>query len=203
MRPCLSIAAAVATIIAVVFAGDARAEDGDDGFSKRLFARDIAKQGKSYACFVRVYDAAHLARHPQQKVSAMKLLVTAERMPEGEGLGHSFRLGVTLRDRAGAFDSGGDCGRIEDSEVADNKAQLGCGVDCDGGGITVELSGDAKSTVVRLDSIRIWRTGKSDDDGFTLSGGTDDRVFRLDRVSLDKCRSLVTDKQELAAMRRK
>ena len=30
---------------------------------------------KTYACFVRRYDASHLAQHPKQKVSAMKLLV--------------------------------------------------------------------------------------------------------------------------------
>jgi hypothetical protein len=76
-------------------------------------------------------------------------------------------------------------------------------VDCEGGGITVELARDDKSTLVRLDSIRIWRNNKPDEDGFPLSGGADDRVFRLDRASLDKCRSLVTDRQELAAMRRK
>jgi hypothetical protein len=56
---------------------------------------------------------------------------------------------------------------------------------------------------VSLDSIRIWRNNRPDEDGFPLSGGADDRVFRLDRASLDKCRSLVTDRQELAAMRRK
>jgi hypothetical protein len=56
---------------------------------------------------------------------------------------------------------------------------------------------------VKLDSIRIWRNNSPDEDGFPLSGGADDRVFRLDRASLDKCRSLVTDRQELAAMRRK
>ena len=37
----------------------------------------------------------------------------------------------------------------------------------------------------------------------TLNGGKDDRVFRLDRTSLDECRSLVTDRKELAAMRTK
>jgi hypothetical protein len=62
---------------------------------------------------------------------------------------------------------------------------------------------DDKSALVRLDSIRIWRNNKPDEDGFPLSGGADDRVFRLDRASLDRCRSLVTDRQELAAMRRK
>jgi hypothetical protein len=33
---------------------------------------------KAYACFVRRYDADHLARHPRQKVGTMKPLVGAE-----------------------------------------------------------------------------------------------------------------------------
>jgi hypothetical protein len=36
-----------------------------------------------------------------------------------------------------------------------------------------------------------------------LSGGADGRVFRLDRAPLELCKSLVTDRQELAAMRHK
>jgi hypothetical protein len=206
MRPCLPIAvAAIAAMLATMAAGSfgARAEEADDGLAKRLFAGDIAKQQKSYACFVRVYDAAYLAHHPQQKVGAMKLLVRAETMPETEALNYSFRLGVKLRDRRGQFDSGGDCGRINDPDIAHNTAQLGCGVDCDGGGITIELPNDGKSTKVGLESIRIWRIGKTDDDGLTLSGGKDDRMFRLDRAGLDKCRSLVIDSEELAAMRLK
>jgi hypothetical protein len=133
----------------------------------------------------------------------MKLLLTAERMPEDEALNYSFRLGVSFRHRPGDFDSSGDCGHVKASESEQGKTQLGCSVDCEGGGITVELARDDKSTLVRLDSIRIWRNNKPDEDGFPLSGGADDRVFRLDRANLDKCRSLVTDRQELAAMRRK
>jgi hypothetical protein len=56
---------------------------------------------------------------------------------------------------------------------------------------------------VRLESIRIWRNNKPDDEGLNLSGGADDRVFRLDRVPVEMCRSLVTDRKELAAMRTK
>jgi hypothetical protein len=182
-----------------------RAEDGNrhDDFAKRLFAGNTGKQDKSYACFVRRYDAAHLARHPLQKVSMMKLLVTAEKVPEDEMLNYSFRLGVAFRHRPGDFDSSGDCGHPKAPGIADDKAQLGCSVDCDGGGITVELSGDDKSTLVRLDSIRIWRNNQPDEEGLSLSGGADDRVFRLDRAKLDACRWLVTDRKELAAMRRR
>src|SRR5262249_35605416 len=175
----------------------------DASFTKKMFAADIARQKKSYACFVRVYDSDHLARHPLQKVSAMKLLVTGEHMPEDKALNYSFRLGVKFRRRPGDFDSSGDCGHGRLPENASDKAQLGCGVDCDGGGITVELTPDAKSTLVRLDSIRIWRNNKPEDEGLNLEGGADDRVFRLDRARLEDCKALVHDRKELAAMRTK
>ena len=172
-------------------------------FSKRLFAAEVAQKKKAYACFVRQYDAAHLAKHPLQKVNAMKLLVTGEILPEAEKLNYSFRLGVNFRKRPGNFDSSGACNHSEVSENPDGKEMLGCGVDCDGGGISIELPKGEKFTLVRLESIRIWRNNKPEEEGFELSGGADDKVFRLDRASLDQCKSLVTDRQELAAMRRK
>jgi hypothetical protein len=46
---------------------------------QEIFAGPLAE--KSYACFVRRYDANHLAQHPKQKVSAMKPLATAENAP--------------------------------------------------------------------------------------------------------------------------
>jgi hypothetical protein len=195
------IAAAVTTLAAG--GSPARAEENEDSFASRLFAGNLGRQAKSYVCFVRAYDAAHLKQHRLQKVSAMTLLVTAEKVPEDEALNYSFRLDVMFRHRPGDFDSSGDCGHIKVSESEQGKTQLGCSVDCDGGGITVELARHDKSTLVRLDSIRIWRNNRPDEDGFPLSGGADDRLFRLDRASLDRCRSLVTDRQELAAMRRK
>jgi hypothetical protein len=205
MRPRLASAAvAVVTLIAAaVTTLAARAAESEDSFASRLFAGNLGKEARSYACFVRVYDAAHLKQHPLQKVGAMKLLLTAERMPEDEALNYSFRLGVSFRHRPGDFDSSGDCGHIKGSESEQSKTQLGCSVDCDGGGITVELARDNKSILVRLDSIRIWRNNEPDEDGFPLSAGADDRLFRLDRASLDRCRSRVTDRQELAAMWRK
>ena len=57
---------------------------------------------------------------------------------------------------------------------------------------------------MKVESVRIWDNKKPDDDKIeSLSGGADDRVFRLDRAPLEMCKSLVTDRQELAAMLRK
>ena len=44
------------------------------------------------------------------------------------------------------------------------KAHLGCSVDCDGGGISVELTPDNKATLIGLDSIHIWNNNKPDDE---------------------------------------
>jgi hypothetical protein len=181
----------------------ARAEDAGDGFTKRLFAGDVVKDKKSYACFVRSYDAAHLKQHPLQKVSAMKLLITAEQMPEEAELGYSFRLGVNFRNRPGNFDSSGDCHHPEASEVTADKIDLNCGVDCDGGGISVKLSNGDKSTLIGLERITIWRGNRPEPEPVALSGGKDDKIFRLDRTSLDDCRGLITDRKELAALRHK
>jgi hypothetical protein len=156
---------------------------------------------KSYACFVRSYDAGHLARHPLQKVKTMKLLVTGETDTETQKFGYSFRMGVTFRNRSGAFDSSGDCGVGGIAEDPAHKPVMACSVDCDGGGISVEMTPDNKSTLVQLDRIRIWQNNKPDDEGLDMSGGADDRVFRLDRARLEMCRSLITDRKELAAMR--
>jgi hypothetical protein len=189
-------------VVALCAAGIARAEDpaAETEFVKRLFAGKLDKD-KSYACFVRVYDRAHLARHPLQKVTAMKLLMTAEKEPEAGSPSYSFRMGVTFTRRPGNFDSSGACSAAQATIAGAGKAQFGCGVDCDGGGISIEMTREDKATLVRLERIRIWRNNKPEDEGLDLSGGADDRVFRLDRVKLDECKSLITDRKELAAIR--
>jgi hypothetical protein len=140
----------------------------------------------TYACFVRRYDASHVAQHPKQKVSAMKLLVTAEDAPEDKAVNYSFRLGFKYRHRTGNFDSSGYCG-----------------VDCEGGGIEVAMKDD-KSALIRLERIRIWERNKPDDDASNdLVASADDKIFRVDRADLHECSELVTDRKELAAFRHK
>jgi hypothetical protein len=198
-------ALALSVLLAVVASGGVRAEEPKRGleFAKRAFAADVSKQKKSFACFVRKYDAAHLAGHPLQKVSAMTLLINAEIDPEDKSLGYWFRLGVKFRNRPGDFDSSGSCGSAHVNDDSNGKEQMRCGVDCDGGGIVVEMGKTDSAVLIRLDSIRIWRHNKPDDEGLNLSGGADDRVFRLDRAPLEMCRALVTNRKELAAMRTK
>jgi hypothetical protein len=169
-------------------------------FDNRMFAGPLGQ--KTYACFVRRYDSRHLAQHPKQKVSAMKLLVTAENPPEENTTNYSFRLGVQYRHRAGKFDSSGYCNHVV-AEDKGNETRLGCGVDCEGGGIDVAMKDD-QSAIVRLERIRIWERNKPDDEASdALLADADDKVFRVDRADVRQCAELVTDRQELAAIRHK
>jgi len=183
----------------------ARADEISAGiFAQRLFAAKSFDK-KIYACFVRRYDAAHLKQHPLQKVSAMKLLLAAEYVPDDAAMVYSFRLGVNFRHRPGNFDSSGDCGRAQASETKDGGLEIHCSVDCDGGGIEVGLSkASDQAVILRLEQVRIWDVNKPDEDAtHSLRGGADDRIFRLDRVDAEECASLIADRKELAALRHK
>jgi hypothetical protein len=194
----LAVAAAMLTGV-----GGSHADDNIDSakaaaFDKRIFAGPLAE--KTRACFVRRYDANHMAQHQQQKVSAMKLLVTAENVAEEKTADYSVRLGIKYRHRTGNFDSSGFCGHVVTDGA--NHISFGCGVDCEGGGINVALSKDDKSAIIRLERIRIWNRNKPDQEAEdALVAGADDKIFRVDRSDAEECAELVTDRRELAAIR--
>jgi hypothetical protein len=205
----LAVVAVFSILARPVLAEDQSAADAD--YAKRMFAGGGGKL-KNYACFVRIYDAQHLAQHPQQKVSVMKLLITAEKnIPDDKLLEYSFRLGANFRDRPGDFDSSGECGHAPTVRSPDTDAPVAtgidfeCNVDCDGGGVTLNLASKDASVFVKLpDHIRIWK-GKDPDEAAVaaLMAGADDKIFRLDRADLKECAILANDRKELAAMRHK
>jgi len=203
--------AVILPLALVAFIGVARAEEADDireaskaeaeTFNARMYAGPPGS--KAYACFVRRYDAAHLARHPKQKVASMKLLVSGETYEADMQLHNSFRIGFQYRHRSGDFDSSGSCHHTvltkDGSEV-----RLGCGVDCEGGGLGIALSKDDKSAIVRLESIRIWLHNKATEaDDRALVAGSDDGIFRLERTDNSECAALAYDRKELAVLRHK
>lgn len=203
--------ALILPLVLAALVGTARAEEADDireatraeadTFNARMYAGPPGD--KAYACFVRRYDAEHLRRHPKQKVAAMKLLVSAEMDKEDKQLHNSFRLGFRYRHRSGEFNSMGSCNHAVFTTDG-TEIRLGCGVDCEGGGIGVALSRDDKSAIVRPARVRVWQNNKPDDEAEQeLVAGADDGIFRLDRTDASECASLVTDRKELAALRHK
>ena len=205
MRPIRLVLSIAAFAALPALIGPAVADEQKDAtdFAKRVFDDNLDKPTE-YACFSRHYDAEHLAEHPLQKVSIMRLLVSTERDPEDKTLKYSFRLGVNFRNRPGDFDSSGDCARLTGEDAAKQKIDFGCSVDCDGGGIDINLAQDNAYVIVTLSGIRIWK-GKDNDDGAAteLKAGADDKVFHLDRVNVNECASLAMNRKELAAMRHK
>lgn len=94
-------------------------------------------------CFARTYDALHLSQHPKQTVTELILFLRYVTLGEDEATliaeedGHTekqyfrydFTLAAKVKDRTGTLYASGDCASAEG---------IGCGVNCDGGGITIE-----------------------------------------------------------------
>lgn len=118
-------------------------------------------------CFARTYDSAHLAAHPDQIVRAVKL-----RLYKAPPDARFFALEMQLRGRDKPLKTGGYC------------KGAACKVECDGGGVNIAPSGD--DVMMRLDRIRMVACDASDielfEGGEDVTGGKDDRVFRLYRA---------------------
>jgi hypothetical protein len=164
----------------------------------RFLGKDPSAK-KASACFVRVYDAAHLAQHPKQKVTAMMLLVSGEPDAETKQVTYSFSMGVKMRGSSTRMTSAGDCHHSTAStDAGKSAATFSCGVDCDGGGFAVALSEDAKAVLLTLaGGVAIWAPGKDDpEDRKELEAGTDDHDFQLYRTNLNDCLPLTGSDKE-------
>jgi hypothetical protein len=205
MRSASSVAAFAALIAATTASLPAHAAsvEQNEAFQKQIFGRAIAKN-RIHACYKRVYDAPHLASHPQQNVRTMTLLVTGKgedpAMPT-----YDLGLGVTFRKSGSHFETYGSCGTIGDGTPQGGKANVvNCGVDCDGGSINVALKNEKSVLVSIPEGARIWKAGNPSDDEHDESRrfGSDDKLFRLDRTQLSDCLSLTVDDDEKPELRK-
>src|ERR1700685_3055193 len=143
---------AVATMATLSGATGAGAED----FVSRLLGRAPSK-GKTYACFTRVYDPAHLASHPQQNVRSMILLVVVD---SDDPDSYQLRIGSHFRTRKGMLDTAGDCAVPHDD--TGGAAGAHCSVACDGGAIEVALK-DKDAVMLSIpEGARVWKPGFDD-----------------------------------------
>lgn len=146
-------------------------------------------------CLSRTYDADHLRRHKHQQVTALVLLIRYVVLSDDDAIlvatedggirkqtfRYDFTLAAKVRDRHETLYASGDCA----SEEA-----IGCGVDCDGGGIEIEpIAGGDGAVLVRLERIRMTH-GCSDGEAIDLEGGVDDKVFKLSKAPRSRCDSM-------------
>jgi hypothetical protein len=132
-------------------------------------------------CFVRVYDKAHLAKQPDQLVTSVKLHIFKPDPGAGppDARYHWFTLKAKVRGRDKTLHTSGLC--------TEEAFGLSCRVECDGGGVNVAPRGD--HAMMYLEGIRMFTCDQEEtpDGGEELSGGKDDRVFRLNRVNERAC----------------
>ncbi len=133
----------------------------------------IAAAENPLGCFIRNYDQAHLAKQPNQRVTNVRLLIKPA--PRGRPYAYEFSLQMKIREKNETLSTEGQC---------DKKGSgLECLVECDGGGINV--SPRPGHVMMYLDRIRMATCAV--EDGIEISGGKDDRVFRVDRVNAAMC----------------
>jgi hypothetical protein len=150
------------------------------------------------ACFGRVYDRAHLARHPNQKVTSLHIFRYLGESPEAENWQASQRdeaitrfrktelawvqAFVTFRDRRGYFHNWLTC-----RKEANDGAQ--CSIECDGG--SFDLKRESPTTVLLHNNGFVLVGGcgaEADEAEIDFIPGKDDKVFRLESKPPAVCR---------------
>jgi hypothetical protein len=177
----------VSTVILVLAAGLAGAGNAAAGQSDlvRMFGRDPGTAA-AHACFQRKYTGAHLASHPDQNVTAMLAYVSKQ---EGDDTYYGVSLQVNFRKMNKPFQIAGSCSQNE-------AGQLACGIDCDGGSLSVRVK-NAQSILIDIpESVRMFDPAASDETADLPQGarfGADDKLFRLDRTALADCLPVIFD----------
>ena len=153
----------------------------------RIFGRDPGA-GAAHACFVRHYTKAHVKSHPDQNVTDMIAYVSRQ---EGQDSYYGINLQVNFRQLEKPFQVSGGCG-----VTTEGKQTLGCGIDCDGGSLSVRVKNETSILVEIPDSVRMFDPSASDEFADLPKGarfGSDDKLFRLDRAELKDCLPVIYD----------
>jgi hypothetical protein len=174
---------------AMILCAPVAAEAGSPSDIVRIFGRDPGA-GQAHSCFRRQYTNAHLAAHPDQNVTDMLLLVDKQ---EGTDPYYGLTMQVNFRQLAKPFQVAGSCGVGTEGTEA-----LGCGIDCDGGTLSVRVKNDMSLLVAIPASVRLY--DPADIEGSAEGElpdrarfGADDKLFRLDRTALEDCVPVIND----------
>ena len=147
------------------------------------------------ACYARTYSAEHLQQHPKQKVTELVLFLRYVTLSEEDAtlistenggtekqyFRYDFTLAAKTKEHDRTLYASGDCASAEG---------IGCGVECDGGGIEIEpMAGKDDTILVRLERIRMT-LGCGEGGEVELEGGEDDKVFKLTKAPRPLCDSM-------------
>lgn len=130
-------------------------------------------------CYGRGYDNAHMAKHPNQLVTEVKLKLHPLKDY------YPFTLSVRLRGRVQAYQTSAYC------HLQPNGGSLYCFNDCDESSFEISASRTTGSLLMQLQQVTFGfdcETGNQIlPEEYTLSSGIDDREFRLDPLPASEC----------------
>jgi hypothetical protein len=150
------------------------------------------------ACFGRVYDRAHLASHPRQKVTSIHILRSLAERKEAENWQPNSRAEnikkfredgqtdvsafVNFRDRRGTFHNSLICNK-------ENKDGVGCYIECDGGSFNLKRESANALLLKNNGFVLVGGCGEDVEEGKAVyfNPGEDDKVFRLDNKPVAAC----------------
>jgi hypothetical protein len=174
------------------------------GFADPLTDLVPARPGAS-ACFQRIYDASHLKQHPRQAIRAV-LLSLRRNAKQPDSI--MVRMSFEVRERSEAAAVGGGCdwrqsgvNRGEHTRRLVPNFPKEAGVQCqalpwwdvsgeDASLFPIDLDPAGRAlTLYMREAVTLW-TGAFTAEPPALRLGSDDRVFRLERVDAATCAAL-------------
>jgi len=160
----------------------------------------LGHKGEWFACFSQQYDEAHLAAHPEQRVTFVKVLVdgyfrTSALGPASGSYMYQVSLAFRFRDRTDTLTGVAECG---DGKPKDS---LRGGANCagpDDADTHLGLAGRQVLVVTLSKGADLWAPGPVDKRHDTVKNpfGPDDKVFRLTRTDVRQCEDLAFDRQK-------
>lgn len=193
--PRRSVLPALALLLAAGWSGAALAQSPE---------RFLPAKAGEAMCFERVYDAAHLAKQPAQRVTRIALSLRHEKVDWFAGEGVVLRLGIQQRGEKAMRHAIANCDFREDANTTGDGqaviashpkgAAIGCmvktgrGLDEEGEYFLLAPRDGGRSLMVHLDeSLSVSATGAMGGKATDLPLGRADRVFRLERIDAGAC----------------
>ncbi|MDF1671105.1 MAG: hypothetical protein P1U83_15980 [Roseovarius sp.] len=129
------------------------------------------------ACWERSYSNDHLARHPRQKVTELRLLVQPF-----QG-GHEFTIDIATRERAGTVI--GSCANGSPGSAT-------CTVACSGEKFTLQHAAGDRAILLKMGTagrlqVNARCEGNDDAAPFLIEAEPDDKLFKLQPTSVRSC----------------
>jgi len=132
----------------------------------------LAPRPDTAACWHRTYSDAHLAKHPQQKVTAVDFYLDYYEMDHDEAGKGSYSFSIDFTTREGKGWAGGLC-------YQDDQGKVTCAGDCDSGALAIRNSGTEGAVLVELLSGGMRLSDCGDDTAFYMPAEPDDKLFLI------------------------